>query len=59
MSFWTRWRRLITLCPKLAKRVRFPEASRRPAGRKLTLEFLEERTLPSASRATGSPIGSW
>src|SRR5439155_23976904 len=49
MSFWTRWHRLITLGPKLAKRVRMPKASRRPANRPMTLEFLEARLVPSAS----------
>jgi hypothetical protein len=55
MSFWTRWLRLMTFGPQLAKRVSFLSDPKRRPTCKMRLERLEDRTLLSASVWTDKP----
>src|SRR4051794_21494252 len=55
MSFWTRWLRLVILGPKLAKQIPAFRTVKRRRPSPMTLEYFEERVLPSAVVWTDKP----
>ena len=55
MSFWIRWLRLLNLGPFLRRRVPPCRSRKKPRRTFLTVEYLEERTVPSAMVWTNKP----